>query len=816
MIRKTVLLSTAAAVAAGIAPASAQEQTATFALEEIVVTSRKFEESLQNAPISVSAVTEKTIESLGLRDMSDISRFSTGLSFSQAFGRTGDRPVIRGQSNVLAGVQFGVESGAAYFIDGVYYNGDIQSLDLESLARVEVIKGPQSALYGRNTYSGAINFITKDPGDVLTAKVKGIAAEHDEYEVAASVSGPLIGDKLGFQANARYFTYGGEYRNTLTGKKVGQEESKSVSLALVAKPTEDITIRLRGQYTHDDDGPLALFLQPAAENNCFPGYRSAFYRRGGVATRVSDNRNQYFCGVIKPRPDLIQLNTDPLPNGTADGTAFDGAENKQWVITNRIDWDLAGTGWTLASLTGYRTRDDWFGADSDHSDAYQFRSATTGEPLFANTNFNKIEDLSQELKIVSPQDARIRGLAGLYYYKLKDKGTDITFSSPSKGLPFPALGSSISETKNKAAFAMLTFDILDNLEISGELRHAKETKDLDDIGTVANSRFTGSFETTSTTPKVTLNFKPVEGHLLYAVYAKGVKPGGLNGSIGQAIGRPTYESEKADSYELGYKGEFMDGRMRINASAYLIKSTQVQLTTAVATGAGAVTSIATNQGDAETKGFEIDIQAAPTENLTLQLGYSYTDAKFTSGCDDFQYTLNTGGLIYNPALGTVPECDITGNRLPLGSPHILNGSANWESDAVESGDIKLILNANFSYESSKYVQVHNLDETGDTLLVGARAGLRGENWSISIFGRNLTNEDSIGLATRWFDLRHGSYSARADAGALAIPANLGAPLNPVTFQRISQPGRADPGSPRAFFGSLRKGRTFGVEVKFNF
>ncbi|MYF01322.1 MAG: TonB-dependent receptor plug domain-containing protein, partial [Gammaproteobacteria bacterium] len=145
-------------------------------VEEITVTARKVEESLNDTPVSVSAFTTASIEQLDINSVTDIARFTPGLSFSSAFGRSTERPVIRGQGNILARVQFGVESGVAYFVDGMYYAGDIQSLDMSNLERVEVIKGPQSALYGRNTYSGAINFVTRRPGQDFSgrARVRGL------------------------------------------------------------------------------------------------------------------------------------------------------------------------------------------------------------------------------------------------------------------------------------------------------------------------------------------------------------------------------------------------------------------------------------------------------------------------------------------------------------------------------------------------------------------------------------------------------------------------------------------------------------------
>ena len=161
-------------------------------IADIVVTARRTKETLQSTPISVSVVSSEKISDLGLLSIDDFAKQATGISFSQAFGRFTDRPVIRGASNVLANVQFGVETGAAYFVDGVYFQGDLQSFDPSSIERVEIVKGPQSALYGRNTYAGAINYITKDPTSKFTISGRGRLAEYGEKEVGAAISGPII------------------------------------------------------------------------------------------------------------------------------------------------------------------------------------------------------------------------------------------------------------------------------------------------------------------------------------------------------------------------------------------------------------------------------------------------------------------------------------------------------------------------------------------------------------------------------------------------------------------------------------------------
>jgi outer membrane receptor protein involved in Fe transport len=814
-------------------------------IEEIIVTARKTEELLSDAPVSVSALSEARITELGLNSIDDFAKQATGISFSQAFGRSSDRPVIRGQSNVLANVQFGVETGAAYFVDGIYYQGDIQGFDPESLARVEIIKGPQSALYGRNTYAGAINYVTKDPGREFSASARASAAEHDEYSIAGSVSGPIIADVLGFRAGGRFFTYGGEYTNQLTGKKVGSEESRSGYLLLNFTPGDNVKVRVRGQYQEDDDGPLALFLTGAQNNNCKPGFRSIGFRQQNLPAGLvfqpaiagtSTNTNQYFCGVIQPQPNNVRLNTDPVttPFGVRDGTAFDGIENKQWLFSSIVDWDIGGSGWVASSLTGYRENTNLFGTDSDHSEGYFFLfppvPPATSEPAFANTTRKETWDVSQEIRIASPAGNRVRFLLGAYYFKQEFELTDLTFGSGRAGLALGTDGSQYSTIEDRAVFGLVGFDVTDKLTVTGEIRYAEEDKTIIDraaatqifcagedgrraqFGLAAACLDKATFE--GWDPRVTVDYKVSDDVLVYGVYAQGRKPGGFNGTGGVAATALTgtdqtrYLPEKARGGELGAKFDALDGTLRVSLAGFYNELTNVQLTRSIppTVPSQATTSIVTNQGDATTKGFEIEAQAVPTEGLNLSLGVSYVDARFTSGCDADFFTLNSGGLrpnfdSTNPPAAALPLCSIKGKKLPLGSPYLVNGSATYEMP-LGTGDLNWFTNANFSYEDQKFVQTDNLAKVGDTFLLNGRIGVRSERFSVSLFGRNLLDEDSVPLATRWFDYRYGNAGRGLPAGNLS------------SFNGL--PAAIDTGAPRAFFAALRKGRTFGIEGSFKF
>jgi outer membrane receptor protein involved in Fe transport len=208
-----------------LTPAMVSAQTATVprevvAAEEIIVTARKTRERLQDAPLAVSAVTAQSIDRLGFNSVTDLSRATAGLVFDDSFGRDANRPVIRGQANILG------DSGVAFFIDGIYFSGSIADYDVDTIERIEVAKGPQSALYGRNTYSGAINIISKAPTDRWRGRVQADISEGAVYDITASVSGP-IAPGLGVALGGRFFENEGLFTNAFDNTPIGVQQTRS-------------------------------------------------------------------------------------------------------------------------------------------------------------------------------------------------------------------------------------------------------------------------------------------------------------------------------------------------------------------------------------------------------------------------------------------------------------------------------------------------------------------------------------------------------------------------------------------------------------
>ena len=799
--------------------------------ETITITARKIDETLLEAPIGVSAFDQDTIESLQLHTIDDIARFTPGLSFSKAFGRNTERPVVRGQSNVLAGVQFGVESGTAYFVDGVYYAGSIQNIDANELERVEVVKGPQAALYGRNTYAGAINFITRGGSDELERVVKTRLGNNGTGEVNLFISGPLS-DTLTSSVSVRYYKYGGEWTNQVTNQTVGDESTTSISTVFDWAPNDRFNARARLSLNKDDDGVLPLFLQGADKNNCAPGHRSLYSidwantPPAGTRAKPFTNKNQYYCGVVAPGQVAVNTGADAdnvankIPSALdntirhattqaekniyelTDGTAFDGLERNQtllslvtdYVMTEEID---------LQFLFGYRKEKLKTGYDSDHSPVNFKHDPRSDEPVFANTERDDVEDLSIELKLSSALDNKLRWSAGVYAYNQEVNEFDLTFEDPS-GASKP-LGD--RKIENRAIFGFIEYDYSEQMSISFEARFAQETKS-DTRSPIKEIKFEAF------SPKVTIDYDLENGGTLYGIISRGAKPGGLNGAGGAGVGHPTYEQEESDNLEVGVKTPLADSGFNLTAAWFFTKAKDVQLTTPFQNARGAVTSIATNQGSGEITGLELDVRGFFDDNWSGGATFAWTNPEFTEGCDGDEWTITSGGGTNNPRVadderdftssfsGSGPAtCSIVGNQFPLSSKNQASAFVRYDGNSSGPMGSRWFAVGNVTFESSKFAQVHNRAKTGAATELGVRAGLRNDQWSFSVYGQNLTDEDSVTMVTRW----------------LQNPYVVCLPFPPFACQlRRTVPANASTSGPRAFFGSLRRGQQFGVEFKYNF
>jgi iron complex outermembrane recepter protein len=809
MTRNVMFASAAMAVVlaapqAGWAQAAPQGQGAEeIGLSEIIVTARKRQENLQEVPLSVSAFTADTIEQAGLKSVADIAQQTPGFSFRAGFGRTFDRPVIRGMSNIQGA------ANAAFFYDGVFISGPVTGYQLDNLERVEVIKGPQAALYGRNTFAGAVNFIPREPGNELTGKISATVGQSKNYEASGYVSGPIIADLLLAEVNARVYRFGGQYVNPADSfENLGREKSDSIGGALVFKPFEPFKLTIRGLFAHDRDGafPFAPIGRQFGTPTTFP---TGVLFTGGIncfqpalTGAISNGRpvsatraRGYWCGEV-PTPAQAASNTAQYRAG---GYA-DAINRKLFRVSTRAEYDL--NDWTLQATGAWNKRIQHGFTDQDYSEGRA--------PGFETYQRDGEEDYSVEGKVQSPAEFWLRGQAGVYYFKVRDNPQNYSgdlrrqtsLGAPTAGafqvgdspswLPKNSVFRNTAE--NISFFAQLEAELFERLKVSVEGRYQEDTLSFSGtstttVGTTVFTRSLGPGQTVNPNvkykkflPRATADFKLTDGALIYGVVAKGNKPGGFNTGVYGAIyddatvanlvslGFATFKEEEAWAYELGAKTEWFDRRLKINVAGYYTDWSNQQLTQTASAirrdGVLAAVSFTTNVGKSEVKGLEIDITGRPTDWLELRLGYALQDTKIREFVSDDQADFFLTAADF-------AQLNITAPPAPAGSStavvnaalqaRIAAANALIASKGNSKGnklprvpqhqilagasvfydftdEIRGILRIDSTYESKRYIQVDNFGYAGDSFLVNLRGTVEYKNVSLSVAVNNLLND----------------------------------------------------------------------------
>ncbi len=711
--RSSLLLVTAIAcsiphMAAAQDNAAAAEESAAADADgnpgEILVTARKRQESLQSVPLSIDVFSEKTIEAAGLDTIEEIATLTPGFTFTPLFGGSASTPVIRGQSTTIG------EPNVGFFLDGVYQSSRslMDSLLGDDIARVEIVKGPQSALYGRNTFGGAINIVSKPPSNDFSARVLAEYGRADAYNLRGSLSGPIVEDKVYFRVGANYRESDGFFTNDLTGEKLDARRSIVLSGTLEARLSDSLTVRLRvaNENTDDGDDPIVF-----AENNAAPA---------NLTGPPFPAANQIFRGELRSPASF----------------AVTPGHNDRNLTTSSLTIDLDLGAATLTSISGYNDLTLDTAVDLDYAPV-RARFADTDTDLY---------ELSQELRLSSNGDSRLSWMAGAYYFFLHSN-THLEDFWAADALPIasnlavPAgvrrqlLGGLINdlteETENFAVFGQLGYRITDRIRVSAEGRWSTETKRVD--STDANQLtglVTGTFVDRRNfkkfLPRFTLDFQANDDVLLYASAAQAQKAGGFNVvTVSGAIlpDERTFDPETAWNYEVGAKTSWYDGRLVVNASAYYIDWSDQIVRALGATFA----TLNTNAGTTTIKGGEFEVRARPADGLDLNAGLSYTDSTYK------RYTFGTLAL-----LGINPVLD--GTRLQFVSKW--QATASMQYVLPVSNNVDWFNRVDFSYQSNQSA-VQTADATiGAATNVNLRTGIDYNNLTLRLFVNNLTKEDA--------------------------------------------------------------------------
>ncbi len=657
-------------------------------LEEIVVTARKRDESLLDIPLTISAFSAEQIERAGYTTIADLVNAVPGVNYEsyEAEGR-GDSPSFRGVSTNTGDPTL---QNSSKFIDGVYVSGSLYTVMLDNVERVEVTKGPQSALFGRASFSGAINYITKKPTNDFQGNLRLSIAEENEYQVSGSLSGPIAEDKVLFRVSAGTFSQGSPYTNITNGAKMGQQDIDSISATLRLTPSEQFTADLMVSYTDAEFGEAA---------------------RATTALNMGE--------LEFPAISVIGGNTDQLPNPGLDSETIRASLNVNYEFTN---------GYELSVIAGTGKEDTVNESDGNYDpnvSSFLFflcsgPYAGPGCSIFQTVTEREIESSFAELRIASPDEGQWRWLAGASWFDEDFNTARIrNFRRP------PSFKTSTS----MSLFGSVSVEVSDKLTLSFDGRLQGEEIEL----TVPETGRDQSDDFDSFLPRVLAEYQLDEGTLLYFSAAKGNKPGNFNPSA--PPGFFIVDEEEMWNYEFGTKLSALEGRLNFQAAGYFIDWTnQVYRFNDPDPNYG---SYFINAGETDVVGADFSVAAILSECWSASLGYSWIDTEFQV-------------FESNNAITVLGDADVSGNETPRTADNSLFASLQYTSPfSGFGGESQVFAGVDVSYRGEMFIDELNLETIEPRTLVNVRGGIDTGTVRLTAFVNNLFDEDALTTGFRF-------------------------------------------------------------------
>ena len=622
------------------APASAQSDASDgteYRQQTVTVTATKREESIQDIPASVSQVGGNDLSTRGVEDVESLALQIPNLSFGK-FGKN-TFVTIRGiGTTVDSGV---AEPSVATYVDGVFLPRPTMALLRQvDLERVEVLRGPQGTLYGRNATGGAINYVSRGPSDTFEGGVIATFEERDGQGVDAYLSGPLA-NGVSFRLSGGLQEQDGYVDVLNTGQNLGGQDLWHARAALKIEPSSDLTINLSVQHEEDtgDFGWQSVVSEP---------------------TVVTGTANLF----------MTNANFTIAPNKLyADGENSSSAETT--IAAARIDWDVSDNV-SLRSVTGYVDHKIVNSFDADGTDFFFAHLVDSSRPS---------ESFSQEFNLYG-EHGRLDWLVGAYYFH-EDFELTLPVEFPGFLFGVPALpilevmaGDLKETTESYAVFTDVTYAVTDRLRLNAGLRFNAEEKEFAFFGAPSPA---GNIDTDDVLPKVGVQFDVSENANIYASWQQGIKSGGHQLSLPQQ-----FNSEQLDAFELGLKTQWLNGNLTANAAVFSYDYTDLQATITVPPSTTLVES-----GDAELLGLEGELYYAVNENVSINLGVSFLDTEYT----DLVTT--------DQALPGAPQVSLAGEELIRAPEFTANLGAEWNIP-IRSNAIGGILLRGDVFHSSDY------------------------------------------------------------------------------------------------------------------
>ena len=696
----------------------AQDAGARDALDEVIVTARRREESLQDVPIAVSAFSGEQLEEIGIVDITALTNRAPNiqLEVSRATNTT-LTAYIRGvgQQDPVAGW----EGGVGIYLDDVYLSRPQGTVfDVYDVERIEVLRGPQGTLYGRNTIGGAVRYVTKRLSDEQEFKIKGAVGSYNQLDLIASGSIP-VSDTFRIGGTVAKFTHDGWGDYLTTGEDNADKDITAFRLSMEWEPSEDLFVRLYGDYSVDDSTSRQghrLLPGPAGE----PVLGDVWDTRAGISQFPAST------GGLNPEADQGGI-----------GLLL------QWDINEQLQ---------LKSITSSRSdrTESWIDFDNLAADTFD------APVIYENEQF------SQEFQFTYTND-RLAGVFGLYYLDANafDAFDVIIFSS----LTAFTLGD--YDTKAWAAFFDMSYALNDqwNLSVGGRYTDDERTARVVretflglgspyfggagvsiTVPTTGVPEFNGTRSDSKFTPRVSLSYKPADAHNIYLAYSEGFKGGGFDprGAYNIAEVRQGFEPETVESIELGAKSVWADGMLTTNVALFSMDYTDVQIPGSVlldTDGDGTVDGFAgkvTNAGSAEVQGLEIEAAAQFTDNFSATFSIGLIDADYTEWLE----------ASTDPDTGAPIFVDISDQREFQNTPDT-TASLNLRYELpLASGDLALLGGISYRGLTHQFEIPNPLtDQDSFSLIDLSAVWTSGDGkYQLGLHGRNLGDEEYIAAA----------------------------------------------------------------------
>ncbi len=664
--------------------------SAQFGLGDIIVTAQKREQSLQKTALAVSVLGAGALENDRIVDFGQVGARIPGFSMSQPI-KTQTTIAIRGAGSVEDSA--GADQAVGVFIDDVYMgNPSTFDFDLFDLERIEILRGPQGTIFGKNVVGGALNIITRNPGDEVVAKTEVTLGRFNRFDVRGSLSGPLVEDELSGLISFSSRSSDGYTFNTFTGKRLDQDDQVSGRAKLRWTPGDRIEVLVGGDYSRDKSyGISRIYLGPALP----------------------------VVGTIT-EPGRVSQDLDG------------GYDRTMWGANARISYKLDQG--EIVSVTAYR--------ESQHNTA----TDADGTP-FPAVHFTDIDadikQFSQELRL-SNKIGDLDYIAGIYYFfndyarieSLHLEGPPGSFLDTVAGIPFPEILGQRIKTKSYAAFLQGTYHVADAIRLTAGARYTWEKKYGNTVCILPGLQCGEVYDVavskhwSAVTPKFTIDADLADGIFGYATVSRGFKSGGFaSGFELPASAEVPFDPEYAWNYELGLKTRFFDNRLQVNIAGYYVDYTDLQVRFFNGTGQ----TIVGNSGSSTNKGVEIEMVALPARGLDLWLNYAYQKGKYKE-------------LVLEGE-------DFGGNTTIFTPKHSLSFGASYTLETAGGSEIKF--SGDYTYKSLAYTTPENdpLQGTKYDGIVNASISYTFPNkqWEIQLWGKNLTNE-RVRLGTSRFGL----------------------------------------------------------------